>query len=99
MQFWFVNRHRHSFADVDLVDLGDPPIVVAGSGRCRCDKHFVVGRPIEIVNVQIARRNLSKFAAANIENRNPLIMNRLVDNAGRGRRGHERAAATGALYI
>src|SRR5438270_841125 len=94
-----VNRSRATLVDVDLIDMRDPPIVVAWPRRSRRDEHFVVRRPIEIVNVKIAGRNLVKFAAGKIDNCDPLIMNRLVDNAGRARRGEERTAAASALYI
>src|SRR5207253_7917761 len=99
LQRWFADRNRAAFADVNLVDLRDPPIVVAGSGSPRCDKHLVVSRPIEIVNVQFRWRSLAKFGVGETDNRDPLIVDCFIDNTGAGWRRQQRAASAGALYI
>ena len=59
----FVDGCRVAFCDVDRVNLCDPPIVIARSRRSRYYERLVVGRPIEIVNVKIFRRNLAQLPA------------------------------------
>ena len=55
----FVDGCSVALCDVDRVDLRDPPIVVAGSWRRRCDERLVVRRPIVVVDVEIFRRHLA----------------------------------------
>src|SRR5260370_35925990 len=70
--------------DVDLVNLRDPPVVVPWTWSGSCYERLVVGSPIVIVDVEILRRNLVQLARGNVQNSNPLIMNRGIDNASCG---------------
>src|SRR5260370_27101260 len=92
---WRPPRNRHlkrrfvdgcgvALRDVDLVNLRDPPVVVPWTWSGSCYERLVVGSPIVIVDVVILRRNLVQLARGNVQNSNPLIMNRGIDNASCG---------------
>src|SRR5205823_2594686 len=83
----FVDGCGAALGDTDRVDLRDPPVVVAGPWSGGCYKRFVVGRPIEIVNVKIRWRNLAQLGGAKVKNSNPLVMDRRVDDTGHRWRG------------
>src|SRR6266511_1767909 len=95
----FVNRCGITLFDVDCVNLRDPPIVIARSRGCCYHECFVVWRPIVIVDVEIFRRNLAKLTGGNIQNSDPLIMNRTVDDASRCRSSHQGAATARAFDV
>ena len=99
LQRRFVNGCRVALRDVDRVNLRDPPVVVSGAWSRGGDERLVVRRPIVIVNVQVRRRNLPELTGGNVENRDPLIMNRGVDDARRNGRGYQRPAARRAFNI
>src|SRR5205823_13237353 len=48
-----VDRCGLALSDVDGIDLRDPPVVIAWTGRGSCDKFLLVGRPILVVDVQL----------------------------------------------
>src|SRR6266498_5810949 len=95
----FVDGRGLTIRDVDRVNLSDPPIVVARSRGCCYHECFVVWRPIVIVDVEIFRRNLAKLTGGNIQNSDPLIMNRTVDDASRCRSSHHGAATARAFDV
>ena len=85
--------------DIDGVNLCDPPIIVTGAWRGRCEKRLVVRRPIVIVNVKIRRRHLAHLINRDVQNSNALIVNGSVEHAGRHRRGHQWTAAACAFDV
>ena len=99
LQRRFVDGGRAAFRQIDGVDLRDPPVVIARTGRGAGDESFSVRRPIEIVNVQISRRDLADLFGGEVEHRDALIMNRGIDHAGRARRRDQRPAATRAFNV
>src|SRR6266567_3236684 len=76
-----VDRCGLALCDVDRVDLRDPPVVIARTWSGSCHKFLVVRRPIVVVDVKIRWRHLAQLSAGNIENRNPLVVDRGVDYA------------------
>src|SRR5437868_4827088 len=74
-----VDRCGLALSDVDGIDLRDPPVVIAWTGRGSCDKFLVVGRPIVVVDVKIRRGHLAQLSGRKVENGNPLVVNCGID--------------------
>src|SRR5258706_15840986 len=96
---WFINRLGLAGCKVDDVDLSHPPIVVAWTWSSGDGKAGAVGRPIEIVDVEVGGRDLGQPTGGDVEHGEALIVNLTADNAGLGLGGIQRSAAAPGFGI
>ena len=80
-------------ADVERIELRDPPVRIAIALRCCADEATTVRHPVVFVNVGIRRRYEVQLAAALRHDRDPLLVELDADLTARGRPGLERAGA------
>jgi len=88
--------HR-SGLDVDDVQPGDPVIVVARAGSGHRDQLAAVGRPVEVIDVHIGRRDDAQLLRGHVDDGHALLVDVLFDRTDRARHRHERTG--GALCI
>src|SRR4029077_16091612 len=77
---------------------GDPPVVVAIAERGSDDEALAVGRPLKFVNVGVRRSDLAELARGEIDQREALLEERVLDLTGfRGFRDERARGACGVF--
>ena len=85
-------------AGVERVELGDVPVVVAIAVGGDEGEAGAVGRPVEFVDVHVGGRDLAEFAGGEVDEGEALFEEGVLDFAGFGSFGDERAGGAGGVF-